>query len=786
MLQAIDKIPLLDHVRRFEELSAEGERWVGTHQHGDSKGKRCMHIYPKTNTWSCFHCQTGGGLLQYEMARLGTDKRGGFNSLREQYPALHGNISDEQIANIAKANETRDLMLEIFKGYADSHTSASMDYLLGRGLTEQTIKENLIGFAKGPVKVDATRDELLATGLFHEDLTPYYHQRVVFPYFRYGVPVYSIGRLITSESKKKYLKQLLHNDQRPWVDAQAVQNCLYNEEAIGEGREIVCVEGILDAILLRQEFPDMHVTSPVTNTWPNEVISDLQSKVGLCKSVVFIPDSEQNESGLSGAIRTAIKLDASKTEEGPEIRIARLRRPPERSKVDVADYIRYGHSKDLLYWIKAAVPLEYEMARQQNDGSRFLSKRFVPKRVADELKLLGNFYATRNGEFMKYGGGYYQPAENETHLEIIDLMGEAYTPTKGDNVLTTLKRSELVKDSEFDKHAYQVNCKNGIYDVETGAVIPHSAFRYDTKQANVEIGIATDADKFEITEFIGELVAVEDIQMIYELIGYCLCNSAELGKAWVFLGKGANGKSTLTDLIGVLCGQDNYSSVSLQAICDDKFAASQLQGKYANLYSDLPATPLKDTDIFNMLATGNPTEVQRKFQQSWKLKNTATMVFAANVFPKSWNRTEGFKRRFIMIDFPADFSEGGDPQKLKKLSTPGCLSALFTFAMSGIREVLKNEVFTISEGSRALTQEVAMDNDPALEFVSERIVLAAEAYVTYPDLKDEYAVYLETEPDRVKRGQMQHLISTIKNQFPDAVSGRLDSHTRIMKGVELT
>ena len=91
-----EQIDLVAHIRKFEELTQEGNRYSGTHNH-ISEGGRCLQITPAEQVWNCFHCKVGGKVLEYEKDRLNTDYPSAIQSLADQYNIqIPGQTLEEQ------------------------------------------------------------------------------------------------------------------------------------------------------------------------------------------------------------------------------------------------------------------------------------------------------------------------------------------------------------------------------------------------------------------------------------------------------------------------------------------------------------------------------------------------------------------------------------------------------------------------------------------------------------------------------------------------------------------
>jgi P4 family phage/plasmid primase-like protien len=132
-------------------------------------------------------------------------------------------------------------------------------------------------------------------------------------------------------------------------------------------------------------------------------------------------------------------------------------------------------------------------------------------------------------------------------------------------------------------------------------------------------------------------------------------------KAIMFLGNGDNGKSVLLEYIESMYGEDNVSNITLQNIADDKFMSADLDGMSANIFTDLGHNELRNTGKIKAIVSNEGIQVQRKHQQGFKLKPYCKLLFSCNRFPKVFDQSQGFFRRWIVIKWERNFD--GDPQR---------------------------------------------------------------------------------------------------------------------------
>ena len=222
------------------------------------------------------------------------------------------------------------------------HKLRSERLQLHYGWSLETIEKFKIGFDDGKVVAHlrergVTREEILSTGAFRVDsydhLLSRFEGRIVFPY----VDEKSTTRYFTARETPltprwskdgkdftpKYIKLPVHKEAK---DAETddgisplVQNVIWTthdtprKQAVG-----IIAEGVADAISAAQA--GYAVRSPVTTTFKESDAEVIDALISGWDKAVLLPDMESNESGITGALKTAKKLIGK----GRDIRIAIL------------------------------------------------------------------------------------------------------------------------------------------------------------------------------------------------------------------------------------------------------------------------------------------------------------------------------------------------------------------------------------------------------------------------------------------------------------------------------
>ena len=839
-------ISIVDYIGRDETLRRRGTGvYEGEHAaagHG-SQSKTCMSVFPEDDTFTCNSCGAKGDIVAYVRDRDGVDFVTACQTLAHELgvvlPEQHAKTDAEKAAARAIRDRKR-LTVQLMDAACDYYhaalTPAAREYLNRRGIHDESIDTLRLGYAnksrRGLVKhlyavakqanpdIDDTtaKTALLGTGLFyatrHGTLSALYCQQYIFWYFadvKRQTPCYSIGRDATGSSEKKYQKQYYA---QAFVDTLAVQHILWNQAALTGDKPVLIVEGIIDAILARQSFSeDYDVISPVTTRINATDLSNLFKilKTTQPRKVIFCNDSEINSAGATGALESAEKLSTqlysyyeehAKTSEEkvtekqaasaaelamPDIRIATLPRPPEVDKIDVADYLAAGKTDEVAYWLKAARTLPQMRDWLEENPRRFFDGRaFIPKRVSDELRTEG-YYLHVGERLHVYRQGVYRYEKGFVEAQIETKLGEMWKAPRAKEVCEHLKIRIIRKPDEINPPDI-VNFKNGIvtdFEEVVPTLKPHSPDYLSVLQidANWDLDALKTTDTFY--EFLVSIVAESDIQVVKEMIGYCMLSTATLHKAFVLLGSGRNGKSTLLRMISELLGaEENICTLSLQALQDNRFAPADLFGKAANLYPDMSLNDIRDVSIFKAIVAGDKVLAERKFTDSFGFHVSATQVLSVNAMPRIYDTTKGLFRRLLLIDFPYHFGEPEDglvpegvivkEERDMDVVVSEVLAnrdGIATLCLISALAAVKRRGFTVTEKSQQLLLEYRQESSPELVFFDEILVKTDSDASPLPkkELHLAFTKWLqENEPNRRPMSQPK-LTTAVKTHFGTAV-----------------
>ena len=245
-------------------------------------------------------------------------------------------------------------------------------------------------------------------------------------------------------------------------------------------------------------------------------------------------------------------------------------------------------------------------------------------------------------------------------------------------VIAKIKRKTYKNLQDFDKSPNFINLENGILDLQTMKLKPHTPTylskvlipcNYRTPKEN-EIDVNLQHTLFwkflESSFTVNRKLDEESLKTVLEIMASVFIKKPIDERAFIMWGEGENGKSVLLDYISFMLGKNNISNIPLQTLTEDRFARANLDGKLANIFSDLEKNEFKHTGKFRSIASGEPVHAEFKNKQGFDLQPFSSLIFSTNRFPKVFSdNKQGFFRRWIIVKWLRNFEK--DPERNSKL-----------------------------------------------------------------------------------------------------------------------
>ncbi len=461
-----------------------------------------------------------------------------------------------------------------------------------------------------------------------------------------------------------------------------------------------------------------YATNPHVHQAQERLVEHLSQKGARVKVVYLPPKASGGKQGADDFLAAGHTL----------YELIALAREPEKAEVELGEYVvltETGKTKLNLVKLTEDLLSEYH---------------FATLRETDEvLVYVHNRWREGGEQFIKH--------QCQRRVGVKEVL----TQYKVDEIIGHVKRTTYTTRQVFNREKWVANVQNGLLDLRTRQMRPHTPDFLST--IFFPVSYDPKADCPAIRQFFQEVLPADDIPTIEELFGYCLIPDYSFQKAFLFVGDGANGKSTLLRLLKAFIGRDNCANVPWHALELDRFAKSELEGKLVNYFADIPSRSLSQTGTFKMLTGGDPIGTEKKFKGYFSYENFARLIFSANRPPQVYGEDSfAFWRRWTIIHFPNEFTGARDDKRiLSKLATPQELSGLLNLAMAGLDRLMNQQHFSNERPVDEVTEMYLRTSDPVYAFLQDCCEVEPNAWIEKDRLYQAYVKYSTTNNLPVKK-----------------------------------
>ena len=212
----------------------------------------------------------------------------------------------------------------------------------------------------------------------------------------------------------------------------------------------------------------------------------------------------------------------------------------------------------------------------------------------------------------------------------------------------------------------------------------------------------------------------DTLSRMQEWAGYCLLPMVKgtLQKSLFLIGEGANGKSVFLETLAAVL--DNVSHLELSELFD-RFKIAELEGKLANICTEVETSKVMDIR-FKKIVAGEKQSAERKFKKRFEFNPFAKILFSANDFIPTKDRTHGFYRKFDILKFNRIFKlDEQKPDLLQELKKE--VSGILNWGLEGLERLSQQKwIMTKSVYMGNCHDEFRRATNPLQLFVEEECV----------------------------------------------------------------
>lgn len=398
--------------------------------------------------------------------------------------------------------------------------------------------------------------------------------------------------------------------------------------------------------------------------------------------------------------------------------------------------------------VATALPIEpgaLVASPKEVDPMEFFEKRgkrpvFVPTILARYLASYLYPMVHTTGLLYRYIEGVWT-GETETFLTqvICAVMKDRAQADMVTNTVKLLKGIINKEEKMWPEELNMINVANGMLDIQTMELLPHNP-DYGSR-TQLPVNYKPDAFSQRWHDFLKEIFPEDENYekrgLLQQFFGYVLLRDCRYHKALFLYGTGANGKTTVLDVLQAMVGRDNTSSLSL-ADLTQRFKAQFLRGKLINLATETNTRDPLATELLKAVISGDPITAEQKYGEQFQFRPFAKFITAMNDAPVIPDKSYGLSRRLIVLNFERRFTDEEIKPRMAQYLIEE-IDGVFNWAVEGLKILLTNDGFVIPYKVEEDTSEFMEALNPLLIFVTEMCEVHEGASVGTMELWECYA-----------------------------------------------
>ena len=334
----------------------------------------------------------------------------------------------------------------------------------------------------------------------------------------------------------------------------------------------------------------------------------------------------------------------------------------------------------------------------------------------------------------------YKMVDDTTMMILIDsslgLDGQTVSSTIKNNYIEAFKR---VGRMHIPKPAPKkwIQFKNKAFSLNSGKIHDVQPNFFFTNPIPWELGKNEDTPTMDklITEWVGEKYK----ETAYQIIAYCCYNDYPIHLIFCLVGCGRNGKTTFLRLINKFIGYENICSTELDLLLDSRFESFKLYKKLVCMMGETNFGVLNKTSLLKRLTGQDLIGFEFKNKKPFDDYNYAKIMICSNSLPTTEDTSEGFYRRWLIIDFSRIFPEGKDILQIIPDIEYNNLALKITKILPKLLKIytFKNQGTIVER-----TEKYILASNPLSHFIKEHCKTGFGLFMRYSELYIAYRKYL--------------------------------------------
>lgn len=305
-------------------------------------------------------------------------------------------------------------------------------------------------------------------------------------------------------------------------------------------------------------------------------------------------------------------------------------------------------------------------------------------------------------------------------LEMFDNEGHIWnTKTIKDTSFLFHCPHETKTLDDFNADEDIINFQNGIYNIKTGELLPHTHEVLSTVQLPLDYDPkAADRPTPAFDSMLNHLSGGrDDVKQLILQFSAAIISNIDMGNLKSFLmiyGARDSGKSQLFNLLSQFLGENNFCNTSMTLLAENRFEPYNLYGKRLAGRAELNVGEVvKHHSKIKELTGGDYTRAEIKCGGTFSFRFKGGLLFTSNERPILENADEAFYTRLRLI-YVEQSLQYKDPLFMEKLLDERQAIAMKLLPL--IQKIKESGTIIDPVSSIALKKEYRAENDPVIDF----------------------------------------------------------------------
>jgi putative DNA primase/helicase len=317
----------------------------------------------------------------------------------------------------------------------------------------------------------------------------------------------------------------------------------------------------------------------------------------------------------------------------------------------------------------------------------------------------------------------------------------------------------VVRTTELDQQQLLLNVANGTIDLESGELLEHDRERKITKLAPAEYRSGWGCPR--LLAFLGRILDGNEelIGFVQRAFGYSLTGRTDEQCFFLLWGTGANGKSTLLEVLRHVAG-DYALNISADTLMTQRGGrgpendVARLRGARLVTASESGETRRLDEERVKRLTGGDVYTARFLHREFFEFHPRFKLWLAANSKPEIRGTDHAIWRRVRLIPFTVTIPpEEQDPDLLDKLKEES--AGILYWAVQGCLEWRRDGLRAPAEVTAAVA-EYRSEQDALGRFVEEECIILEQAQQSTGSLYGRYAEWCREQGEQPMSAKALH------------------------------